>query len=494
MINTRARFVFAATLIAMSPLAPACGPGGGSGSGTSTGSSGGTVQGDARAPSELDCPVGTGDCNGDPADGCETSLMFDADNCGRCGRHCDDGECRQFTCAGVKLSDPSTSPAILKGPFVVSGDRLFFRGRAAATGTSGIWSIDKTGADARLETDLATTSFQVVGDTILAVVMGASGRELVVIDRRTSAVTKTYAPDVNKNECLGEQLHLAGSEAVTFCYLPARSFNKSQNAILAIDAAGTFRTVYRAACEGYEPCWDQLAGGHGFVADGLAGWDLGSSGQSTLRLVDVRRPDPTTTADHSYTEIVVGANPGIAGATGTFAFSRKYFVYEANDQVKLIAPGLGTFTGAPLRGLERTKAPSGSGPSLPWFELEALAHAASYSWLSRLLQVGGIIGIDDGASYYTACALTDTRACAPDGPSLIIVPWRRLTPPSEVAGRESLRGTAYFTSGGGAPAIQVAADDRFVFWTGSGGTPDSGLTGVSEGDNSNGLTLWRAPR
>jgi hypothetical protein len=34
------------------------------------------------------CPAGSGDCNGDPADACETALTSDVDNCGACGNKC----------------------------------------------------------------------------------------------------------------------------------------------------------------------------------------------------------------------------------------------------------------------------------------------------------------------------------------------------------------------------------------------------------------------
>lgn len=36
----------------------------------------------------LACPEGTGDCNDDPADGCEADLLWDGRNCGGCGRFC----------------------------------------------------------------------------------------------------------------------------------------------------------------------------------------------------------------------------------------------------------------------------------------------------------------------------------------------------------------------------------------------------------------------
>jgi hypothetical protein len=36
----------------------------------------------------LACSDGWGDCNGDPADGCETNLQSDPNNCLSCGRSC----------------------------------------------------------------------------------------------------------------------------------------------------------------------------------------------------------------------------------------------------------------------------------------------------------------------------------------------------------------------------------------------------------------------
>ncbi len=56
------------------------------------------------------CAVGTGDCDGSTANGCETSLRFDVNHCGACGRRCAlpsatasciDGACRVAACSGA---------------------------------------------------------------------------------------------------------------------------------------------------------------------------------------------------------------------------------------------------------------------------------------------------------------------------------------------------------------------------------------------------------
>jgi len=54
----------------------------------------------------VDCASGFADCNGDPADGCETDLRIHQANCGACGRACDiaagqpcvEGKCLQRVC------------------------------------------------------------------------------------------------------------------------------------------------------------------------------------------------------------------------------------------------------------------------------------------------------------------------------------------------------------------------------------------------------------
>jgi hypothetical protein len=60
-----------------------------------------------------ECEPGWGDCNGNPADGCETNLSYDGANCGACGNRCStgvgqpcvDGRCLTVECDG---GDPVT--------------------------------------------------------------------------------------------------------------------------------------------------------------------------------------------------------------------------------------------------------------------------------------------------------------------------------------------------------------------------------------------------
>ena len=46
---------------------------------------------------QLGCDNGYGDCNASPGDGCETFLVFDKNNCGKCGNKCS----KKQSCAGV---------------------------------------------------------------------------------------------------------------------------------------------------------------------------------------------------------------------------------------------------------------------------------------------------------------------------------------------------------------------------------------------------------
>jgi hypothetical protein len=46
----------------------------------------------------LECQPGFGDCNGNPADGCEANLLTDRKSCGACGTFCIVGKCKAGVC------------------------------------------------------------------------------------------------------------------------------------------------------------------------------------------------------------------------------------------------------------------------------------------------------------------------------------------------------------------------------------------------------------
>jgi hypothetical protein len=51
------------------------------------------------------CPSGSGECDGDATNGCETDLTNDAENCGRCGRACASGLCAGAVCTTVECAE-----------------------------------------------------------------------------------------------------------------------------------------------------------------------------------------------------------------------------------------------------------------------------------------------------------------------------------------------------------------------------------------------------
>ena len=50
------------------------------------------------------CPAGHGDCNQNTADGCETCVKYDLNNCGTCGNRCPPGNsCSAGNCTGLPV-------------------------------------------------------------------------------------------------------------------------------------------------------------------------------------------------------------------------------------------------------------------------------------------------------------------------------------------------------------------------------------------------------
>jgi hypothetical protein len=80
------------------------GGGGAGGGGAGGGGAGGVGGGGGGGP--IVCAPGLGDCNGDPADACETDLTTTAVSCGACGHDCSPGTCVASACQPYTLLAP----------------------------------------------------------------------------------------------------------------------------------------------------------------------------------------------------------------------------------------------------------------------------------------------------------------------------------------------------------------------------------------------------
>lgn len=91
------------------------------------------------------CPPGTGDCDGNPGNGCETDTTSDAANCGACGHDCDGGTCVASMCQPVHVADPpGTSTGPWNGFLAVGPSNVYFS--YAATPTGGVALAPKDGS------------------------------------------------------------------------------------------------------------------------------------------------------------------------------------------------------------------------------------------------------------------------------------------------------------------------------------------------------------
>lgn len=77
------------------------------------------------------CETGWGDCNGNPADGCETSLVGNPENCSFCGHDCGDGSCPGEVC----LASPVAQKLDIKD-LSVSGQYIDFVTSCGAASTN----------------------------------------------------------------------------------------------------------------------------------------------------------------------------------------------------------------------------------------------------------------------------------------------------------------------------------------------------------------------
>jgi hypothetical protein len=409
------------------------------------------------------CPYGMGDCNGDPGDGCETPIVFDADNCGRCGRHCDDGECRDRTCTGTKLVDERTAAPFLVGTDIVAaGGRIYFHGADAlgAAKTGNIWSMAATGGDLKMETDVDVAGFNVLGDTLLASInvvdktLGAFRYDLLIVDRKTGA-KRTVVMDAEKNECLGTRFWRTADEVISWCVLPVRSFNGSQNTIVAVKADGTLRRLWRRGCaseKNSEFCWDGASyGPRQFgVSEGMIGWGVGIDEVWLLPA----RPDVNEESQpaRTYYDVLLTSNPSDPNdVPPSIAIDAEHLVFSAQTV------GRG--------GLEFLKATErASIRDVPTFDFAALERENA--------GLATVLASDALASYWSPCAPSMCKAG--ETRSIMIMPWRPLDPITSEA-RAKLDGTPYYATGAGLSPRSVAADDRSVYWVDEGG-------------------LWRTPR
>lgn len=451
--------------------------GSGSGSGSSTGDGGAPTPGSSAA---LACPYNLGDCNQDPSDGCETNLVFDADNCGRCGRHCEDGECRDRTCTGTALITGQTAPFMSGDQYVVADGRVYFVATDSVdSAKSGkVWSITVDGGDAKMETDVDVVGFNVIGNTILASVV-AAGRpapafDLLIVNRATGA-KRTVVMDPEKNECVGTRFWRTKDEVISACVLPMRSFNGSQNTIVAIRPDGTLRRVFRRGCssdKNDDQCW--TGDPYGFrVSEGMMGWIHYEIGGNPIAWLLPASAEEETGPARYYYDLLIGPKAStVAGATNAFAFDGEHLIYEVEG-------GVGPYnqvanpTEAHRFGFEYLKENSPISVSASnFFVFESLQRTTDSLLTS-------VLGSDAWASYYLPC--TPFTCKADEKRSILIMPWRPIDPATQERPR-SLGGTPYYATGSGpTTAGNVTSDDRFVYWV------NASITGGA-------FTLWRAPR
>ncbi|MEZ4294892.1 MAG: fibrinogen-like YCDxxxxGGGW domain-containing protein [Polyangiaceae bacterium] len=110
------------------------------------------------------CDYGHGDCDGDPANGCETSVLADDANCGGCGISCN-GTCTNGTCAGSGCENPNgcagnDPPQITSSPPTTATEGVAWYYAASGfdpTGSPITWSLEQgpAGMTVDAETGLA---------------------------------------------------------------------------------------------------------------------------------------------------------------------------------------------------------------------------------------------------------------------------------------------------------------------------------------------------
>lgn len=153
------------------------------------------------------CATGTGDCDGNPANGCETDLRASAEHCGKCGRKCGGtATCTQSECGVERLRDGLDHPTGLE----LAGPRL-------------VWYEVPSAAIRGCRADDCNTS-----TVILADVNGPAGTPTATFTPRQIAVsgTKFYfaqCPTGSNSDCR------PASCDVTGCKLTGATFEGPAN-------------------------------------------------------------------------------------------------------------------------------------------------------------------------------------------------------------------------------------------------------------------------
>ena len=97
--------------------------------------------------SDSSCAPGTGDCNGNPGDGCEADLTADTANCGRCGHDCVGGACTASACQPVAVAGPhTTSTGLHNGQLALDPTHIYYAYFGTPTGGVEMVGKDGTGA------------------------------------------------------------------------------------------------------------------------------------------------------------------------------------------------------------------------------------------------------------------------------------------------------------------------------------------------------------
>ncbi len=97
----------------------------------------------------LACDSGYADCDKDPVNGCETYLLEDGANCGACGKDCVHGGCQASTCGAPPVALGTTSIVSSNSGIAVDATNVYVAGQFDAN-TGGVLSVPKAGGAAKV--------------------------------------------------------------------------------------------------------------------------------------------------------------------------------------------------------------------------------------------------------------------------------------------------------------------------------------------------------